>query len=108
MEGTCWFIRLKPFVGLQICSFVSFLTSPLENTHVPPLFLMLYIPNNHMERNHWVKTLPYCTQLLYVLKRGLKYIDTFQSYLIQLNKLFSSVPKCVPIYCTGVEGMCSG
>lgn len=44
MEGTCWFIRLKPFVGLQICSFVSFLTSPLENTHVPPppVFNVIY------------------------------------------------------------------
>lgn len=70
MEGACWFIRLKPFVDLQICSFVSFLSSPLENTY--PMFFMLYILNNHMERNHWVKTLLYCTQLFYVLKGGLK------------------------------------
>lgn len=69
---------------------------------------MLYIPNNHMERNHWVKTLPYCTQLLYVLKHGLKYIDTFQSYLIQLNKLFSSVPNCVPYTVLGLRVCAAG
>lgn len=38
------------------------------------MFFMLYILNNHMERNHWVKTLLYCTQLFYVLEHGLKYM----------------------------------
>lgn len=90
-------------MDLQICSFVSFLTFPLENTHYAMIF-MLYILSNHVERDHWVK--PYCTQLLYVLKHVLKYTDTFHSYLIQLNKLFSSVPNYVPY--TVLDRRCRG
>lgn len=59
-----WIYRFVPLL--------VFLSSPLENTY--PMFFMLYILNNHMEKNHWVKTLLYCTQLFYVLKGGLKYM----------------------------------
>lgn len=73
-----------------------------------PMCFMLYILTNHMERDHWVKILLYCTQLLYVLKQVLKYIDTFQSYLIRLNKLFSSIPNYVPYTVLGWGTVCRG
>lgn len=92
-------------MDLQICSFVSFITFPLENTHVRHDFYVID-SSQPCGKRPLGKTLLYCTQLLYVLKHVLKYTDTFHSYLIELNKLFSSVPNYVPY--TGLDRRCRG